>query len=81
MSRGSGSCAESEVRQRFSTVATALRVGGALLEGQGLGADRYWPMALGGGLAIIAIAAFAVAVLRAARHEPPQIILRERRPS
>lgn len=60
------------------TAATVLRVTGALLERQGVGAERYWPMALGGALAIIAIGFFALTVLRAARQRPPEIILHER---
>lgn len=61
------------------TGATGLRVSGALLEEQGAGSERYWPMALGGVLAISAITLFALIILRAAHHETPAIVLHERR--
>jgi uncharacterized protein involved in response to NO len=60
------------------TLATVLRVGGALLEDGGVGADRYWPMAAGGVLALSAIGLLASIVMRAARPETPEIVLHER---
>lgn len=53
--------------------ATALRAAGALLEGEGAGAGRFGVMAAGGALGIVAVALFAVSVLRAARTPPPEI--------
>jgi hypothetical protein len=55
------------------TSATVLRVAGALLEGQGVGAVRYWPMAVAGLLGLVALAFFAVTLLRATRTRAPEI--------
>jgi hypothetical protein len=55
------------------TSATVLRVTGSLLEGEGVGAARYWPMAAAGLLGLVAVAVFAVTLLRAARVRPPEI--------
>lgn len=59
------------------TAATILRASGALLEDSGVGADRYWPMALGGVLALSAIGLLATIVMRAARPKTPEIVLHE----
>lgn len=56
------------------TAATALRVAGALLGSAD--PSRWWLMAAGGLLAIVAVAYFAVTVLRAARQRP-EIVLHE----
>jgi hypothetical protein len=60
------------------TTATVLRAGGALLEGSGVGADRYWPMAVGGVLALGATGLLATIVVRSARPQTPEITLHER---
>lgn len=60
------------------TGATALRVAGAILEGQGIGTDRFWPMAVAGVLGIAAVGYFAVAVLRAARQSAVTIAVQEK---
>jgi hypothetical protein len=59
--------------------ATILRVTGAMLNG-GSGTDRFWVMAAGGVLAILAVTYFAATVWRAARQRPeiPLIELSER---
>jgi uncharacterized protein involved in response to NO len=54
------------------TAATVLRVAGALLSSAD--AARWWLMAAGGLLAIIAVAYFAVTVLRAARLRPEIVV-------
>ena len=45
---------------------------------EGVGRERYWPMVLGGVLALAAVAFFALTVLRATRQGPPDIVLHER---
>lgn len=70
-------------RETFSlwallSVATVLRAGGALLEGSGAGAGRYWPMAVGGVLALSAVGFLASIVARAARPQSTEIVLHER---
>lgn len=62
------------------TAATVLRVAGALLETRGVGAARYWPMAVGGMLALTAVAFFALTLLRAARTRPPEIPMQVNEP-
>lgn len=62
------------------TAATVLRVTGALLETRGIGAARYWPMAVGGVLALTAVALFALTLLRAARTRPPEIPMQVNEP-
>jgi uncharacterized protein involved in response to NO len=69
---------ETVVLWALLTIATVLRAGGALLEGSGIGADRYWPMAVGGVLALGATGLLASIVVRAARPQTPEIILHER---
>ena len=54
------------------TSATVLRVAGALQGGAG--DSRWWLMATGGLLAIVAVAYFAVTVLRAARQRPEIVV-------
>jgi hypothetical protein len=58
--------------------APALRVGPALLETRGTGVERYWLMAVGGVLAIVAVGFFGLTVLRAARGRKDGIVLHER---
>lgn len=49
-------------------VAVALRVSGAMLEGAGITQARYWPMAVAGVLALLAIALFAQRLIAGVRH-------------
>jgi len=62
------------------TAATVFRVAGALLETRGIGAARYWPMAVGGVLALTAVALFALTLLRDARPRPPEIPMQVNEP-
>lgn len=55
------------------TGATALRLTGAGLEGGGVGAERFWPVAAAGVLGLMAVGTFAWSVLRAARAPRPKI--------
>jgi uncharacterized protein involved in response to NO len=70
---------ETRILWALLTAATVLRVAGAVLEREGTGSGRYHLMALGGVLAIVAIAYFASTVLRAVRQPPPEIVLQERK--
>lgn len=60
------------------TVATTLRVVGALLEGQGVGVPRFTVMAVAGVTAVVAVLLFAISVIRGARGPRPEIPIRER---
>lgn len=59
------------------TLAATLRASGALLEGGGVGSDRYWLITLSGLLGITAVGYLGFTVLRAARTPPPEILLHE----
>jgi hypothetical protein len=69
---------ETVVLWALLTTAAALRVTGAVMEREGVGAGRYHLMSLGGALAIVAVAYFASTVLRAARQPPVDIPLERR---
>ncbi len=69
----SNAAVETRIIWALITGATVLRVAGALMERQGSGQDRYWPMATAGVLGITALTFFGVTVLRAA-HRDRQVI-------